>query len=37
VMFDTSKFRQFGFHDAVASTAMFLRLFDRFRRERIIP
>jgi nucleoside-diphosphate-sugar epimerase len=37
VMSDTTKIRQFGFHEAVDSEGMFLRLFDRFRRERIIP
>lgn len=37
VMSDTTKIRQFGFHEAVDSEAMFLSLFDRFRRERVIP
>jgi hypothetical protein len=37
VMSDTTKIRQFGFHETVESEAMFLSLFDRFRRERIIP
>ena len=31
------KARSFGFHDAVDTTAMFVRLFDRYREERIIP
>lgn len=34
---DGSKARRFGFHEHVETQAMFLRLFDDFRRRRIIP
>ena len=32
-----TKARQFGFHDIVDSEAMFFRMFDHFRAERIFP
>ena len=37
VISDTGKARRHGFQEAEDSEAMFLRLFDRFRQERIIP
>ena len=37
VMSDTSRLRRHGFHELVDTEAMFLRLFDELRRERIIP
>lgn len=37
VMSDTTKLRSFGFHEVQDSEAMFLRLFEEFRQERIIP
>ena len=37
VMSDTTRVRQAGFHACVESEAMFFRLFEEFRRDRIIP
>ena len=37
IMSDTSALRRAGFHDVVDTEAMFFRLFDDYRRERIIP
>ncbi len=37
VMSDLTKWRRYGFHDAVDSEAMFVRLLRRFRDERIVP
>ena len=37
VMSDTTRVRQAGFHACVDSEAMFYRLFEDFRRDRIIP
>lgn len=37
VMSDTGKLRRAGFHELVDTEAMFLRLFDDYRRARIIP
>jgi nucleoside-diphosphate-sugar epimerase len=37
VMADTTKLRNFGFHEVQDSEAMFLRLFEQLRREKIIP
>ncbi|MGH8638656.1 MAG: SDR family oxidoreductase [Burkholderiales bacterium] len=37
IMSDTSKLRRFGFWETVDTGGMFLRLFDRFRRHRIVP
>jgi hypothetical protein len=37
VMSDVTKSRLYGFHDAVDSEAMFVRLLGRFREERIVP
>ena len=37
IMSDTSELRRAGFHDVVDTEAMFFRLFDDYRRERIIP
>jgi hypothetical protein len=34
---DTIKLRRAGFGESVDSEAMFVELFERFRRERIIP
>ena len=34
---DGSKARRFGFHEYVETEAMFLTIFDDFRRRRIIP
>ena len=36
IMSDTNKPRRAGFHDVVDTEAMFFRLFDDYRRERII-
>jgi len=37
VMSDVTKSRLYGFHDVVDSEAMFVRLLNRFREERIVP
>lgn len=37
VMSDVTKSRRHGFHDVVDSQAMFVRLLQRFREERIVP
>jgi hypothetical protein len=37
VMTDTLKIRQAGFHEAVRSEEMFLRMFQEFRDARVIP
>jgi nucleoside-diphosphate-sugar epimerase len=37
IMSDTLKARQYGFHECMDTEGMFLRLFDRFREERVIP
>jgi len=37
VMSDVTKSRLYGFHDVVDSEAMFVRLLQRFRDERIVP
>jgi nucleoside-diphosphate-sugar epimerase len=37
VMSDTTKLRQFGFHDAIDSREMFIRMFDALREARIVP
>ncbi len=37
IMSDTSKLRRFGFYETVDTGEMFLRLFDHFRRNRIVP
>jgi nucleoside-diphosphate-sugar epimerase len=37
IMSDMTKARRYGFHETVDSEAMFFRLFDHFRAERIIP
>lgn len=37
VISSTTRIRQAGFHDAVDSTAMFLRLFEEFRARKVIP
>ena len=37
VFADGSKARRFGFHEHVETEAMFLRIFDDFRRRRVIP
>lgn len=37
IMSDMSKARQYGFCDAVDTEKMFYRLFDKFRKDRIIP
>jgi nucleoside-diphosphate-sugar epimerase len=37
IMSDTIKLRRAGFHDAVDSAAMFIKLFDALRTERIVP
>ena len=37
IMSDTSKLRRFGFWETVDTGEMFLRLFDYFRRNRIVP
>lgn len=37
IMSDTSKLRRFGFWETVDTGEMFLRLFDHFRRYRIVP
>jgi nucleoside-diphosphate-sugar epimerase len=37
IMSDVTKCRLYGFHDVVDSEAMFVRLLDRFRDERIVP
>ncbi|MDT7726695.1 MAG: hypothetical protein QOI21_3271 [Actinomycetota bacterium] len=34
---DTSKARRFGFHEYVETEAMFLRIFEEFREQKIIP
>jgi hypothetical protein len=36
-MSDVTKCRLCGFHDVIDSDAMFVRLFRRFREERIVP
>lgn len=36
-MSSTTRIRQHGFHDVVDSEAMFIRIFDRYRSERLIP
>lgn len=36
-MADTIKIRHAGFHDAVRSEEMFLRMFQEFRDARVIP
>jgi nucleoside-diphosphate-sugar epimerase len=37
IMSDTTKARQFGFHEAVDTQQMFIDLFDYYRQHRIIP
>lgn len=37
IMSDTTKARQFGFHEVVDTQEMFIGLFDYYRRQRIIP
>lgn len=37
IISDTAKFRRTGLAETVGNTEMFLRLFDRYRNERIIP
>lgn len=37
VMSDTTKIRRFGFHDAIDSEEMFLRLFREFQQAEVIP
>lgn len=37
VISETTKLRQFGFHDVEESQAMFLRLFREFREQKVIP
>jgi nucleoside-diphosphate-sugar epimerase len=37
VISSMTKARQYGFHDVVDSEAMFLRMFDELRRQRVIP
>jgi nucleoside-diphosphate-sugar epimerase len=37
VISDTGKARRAGFHDSVDTDAMFIRTFDQFRKDRIIP
>ncbi|EDP64031.1 hypothetical protein BAL199_05534 [alpha proteobacterium BAL199] len=37
IVSDTTKARQFGFHDVVKSQTMFFNLFDRYRQARLIP
>ena len=37
VIIDTTKIKQFGFHQVVDSETAFLRLFDRFKVEKLIP
>ncbi|MEL6964796.1 MAG: SDR family oxidoreductase [Pseudomonadota bacterium] len=37
VISSMTKARQFGFHDVIDSTSMFLRQFDQLRTERVIP
>ena len=37
IMSDVTKARLYGFHDVVDSQAMFVRLLQRFREERIVP
>jgi hypothetical protein len=32
-----TKARQYGFHDVVDSEAMFVRIFDQLRAERVLP
>ena len=37
IMSDTTKARQYGFHEALATEEMFVDLFEYYRQERIIP
>lgn len=37
VMSDTTKLRKFGFHEVESSEEMFLRLFDEFKEEKVLP